>query len=76
MSEDRTFSVIDDECVACNLCVNVCPVEDCISMEELAAGTTDLRTLRNQIEALSVQLQRYRPSIGAGLAKLADTSAQ
>ena len=39
-------------------------------------GTTDLRTLRNQIEALSVQLQRYRPSIGAGLAKLADTSAQ
>ncbi|MEO9628987.1 MAG: 4Fe-4S dicluster-binding protein, partial [Sulfitobacter sp.] len=44
MSEDRTFTVIEEECVACNLCVNVCPVEDCISMEELAAGTTDLRT--------------------------------
>lgn len=27
MSEDRVFSVIDAECVACNLCVNVCPVE-------------------------------------------------
>jgi len=44
MSEDRTFEVIDAECVACNLCVNVCPVEDCITMEELAAGETDPRT--------------------------------
>jgi dihydropyrimidine dehydrogenase (NAD+) subunit PreA len=33
MSEDRVFEVIDDECVACNLCVNVCPVEGCITME-------------------------------------------
>ena len=46
MSEDRTFSVIDDECVACNLCVNVCPVEGCITMEALAPGTIDPRTGR------------------------------
>ncbi|WP_114967291.1 NAD-dependent dihydropyrimidine dehydrogenase subunit PreA [Alkalilacustris brevis] len=44
MSEDRTFDVIDAECVACNLCVNVCPVEDCITMERLAPGTVDERT--------------------------------
>ncbi|WP_037228390.1 NAD-dependent dihydropyrimidine dehydrogenase subunit PreA [Roseobacter sp. GAI101] len=44
MSEDRTFSVIDAECVACNLCVNVCPVENCITMETMAPGTTDPRT--------------------------------
>ena len=44
MSEDRTFSVIDDECVACNLCVNVCPVEGCITMEAMAPGETDPRT--------------------------------
>ena len=44
MSEDRTFSVIDAECVACNLCVDVCPVEDCITMVSLAPGTTDPRT--------------------------------
>jgi dihydropyrimidine dehydrogenase (NAD+) subunit PreA len=44
MSEDRTFSVIDEECVACNLCVNVCPVVDCITMEAMAPGTTDPRT--------------------------------
>ena len=44
MSEDRVFEVIDEECVACNLCVNVCPVEGCITMEELEAGAMDLRT--------------------------------
>lgn len=44
MSEDRVFSVDDSECVACNLCINVCPVENCITMEPMAAGTTDPRT--------------------------------
>ena len=44
MSEDRVFSVKDEECVACNLCVNVCPVEGCISMERVAPGQTDQRT--------------------------------
>ena len=44
MSEDRVFTVIDEECVACNLCVNVCPVENCITMERLAPGDVDLRT--------------------------------
>ena len=40
----RHFEVIDEECVGCNLCVNVCPVEGCISMEPLAAGAVDQRT--------------------------------
>ncbi len=44
MSADRTFEVIDAECVACNLCVDVCPVENCITMEELAPGVIDTRT--------------------------------
>ncbi len=44
MSEDRVFTVKDDECVACNLCVNVCPVEDCITMERLDVGVVDERT--------------------------------
>jgi dihydropyrimidine dehydrogenase (NAD+) subunit PreA len=34
----RHFEVIDSECVGCNLCVNVCPVEDCITMEQITAG--------------------------------------
>ncbi|MCP4243667.1 MAG: NAD-dependent dihydropyrimidine dehydrogenase subunit PreA [bacterium] len=44
MSEDRVFTVKDGECVACNLCVNVCPVEDCITMEQMAPGAVDPRT--------------------------------
>lgn len=44
MSADRVFEVIDAECVACNLCVNVCPVENCITMVELDAGEVDART--------------------------------
>jgi dihydropyrimidine dehydrogenase (NAD+) subunit PreA len=39
----RHFQVIDDECVGCNLCVSVCPVEDCIDMVQMVAGT-DPRT--------------------------------
>ncbi len=44
MSDDRTFEVIDEECVACNLCINVCPVEGCITMEQLPPGAIDQRT--------------------------------
>jgi dihydropyrimidine dehydrogenase (NAD+) subunit PreA len=40
----RHFEVMDDECVGCNLCVNVCPVADCITMEPLAPGMLDERT--------------------------------
>jgi dihydropyrimidine dehydrogenase (NAD+) subunit PreA len=40
----RTFEVIDAECVACNLCVDVCPVEHCITMERLPEGAVDPRT--------------------------------
>jgi dihydropyrimidine dehydrogenase (NAD+) subunit PreA len=40
----RRFEVMEEECVGCNLCVNVCPVENCITMEELPAGSLDKRT--------------------------------
>ncbi|TMJ37031.1 MAG: NAD-dependent dihydropyrimidine dehydrogenase subunit PreA [Alphaproteobacteria bacterium] len=39
----RHFEVIDEECVACNLCIEVCPVESCITMVRLTEGT-DPRT--------------------------------
>jgi dihydropyrimidine dehydrogenase (NAD+) subunit PreA len=42
----RHFEVMDNECVGCNLCVNVCPVEDCIEMVALAPGMIDERTGR------------------------------
>ncbi|MDQ2088847.1 NAD-dependent dihydropyrimidine dehydrogenase subunit PreA [Marimonas arenosa] len=46
MKPGRVFEVNDSECVACNLCINVCPVEDCITMERMAAGSVDPRTGR------------------------------
>ncbi len=40
----RHFEVMDDECVGCNLCVNVCPVDNCITMVPMQAGAIDPRT--------------------------------
>ncbi|MFV2032490.1 MAG: NAD-dependent dihydropyrimidine dehydrogenase subunit PreA [Gammaproteobacteria bacterium] len=40
----RHFEVIDEECVGCNLCVSVCPVEDCITLRQLSPGEVDART--------------------------------
>ncbi|PHS14384.1 MAG: NAD-dependent dihydropyrimidine dehydrogenase subunit PreA [Kangiella sp.] len=34
----RTFTVIDDECVGCNLCAHICPVPDCIEMRPVDNG--------------------------------------
>lgn len=31
---ERHFEVIDDECVGCNLCVSICPVDSCITMKQ------------------------------------------
>jgi dihydropyrimidine dehydrogenase (NAD+) subunit PreA len=35
---ERKFVVKDEECVGCNLCVSVCPIEDCITMKHLSEG--------------------------------------
>ncbi|MFT3689974.1 NAD-dependent dihydropyrimidine dehydrogenase subunit PreA [Paenirhodobacter sp.] len=45
VGEGRVYSVKDEECVACNLCVDVCPV-DCIDMKTLPLGAVDPRTGR------------------------------
>jgi dihydropyrimidine dehydrogenase (NAD+) subunit PreA len=42
----RHFEVMNEECVGCNLCVIVCPIEECIAMEPLEAGSIDARTGR------------------------------
>jgi dihydropyrimidine dehydrogenase (NAD+) subunit PreA len=39
----RHFEVIDAQCVGCNLCTIVCPVEDCITLVPLTEGV-DPRT--------------------------------
>ena len=40
----RHFEVKEEECVGCNLCVNVCPVPECITLRDLAPGEVDRRT--------------------------------
>jgi dihydropyrimidine dehydrogenase (NAD+) subunit PreA len=35
---ERRYSVIDQECIGCNLCLHVCPVPDCISMVQVDTG--------------------------------------
>ncbi len=39
----RKFEVKDEDCVGCNLCVSICPVEGCITLERLTDGV-DPRT--------------------------------
>ncbi len=34
----RLYEVIDEECVGCNLCMHVCPVDDCITMVPVETG--------------------------------------
>ncbi len=34
----REFTVVDADCVGCNLCAHVCPVPDCITMEPVDNG--------------------------------------
>ncbi len=41
---ERHFEVIEEECVGCNLCVTVCPVDNCITMDQLRVGAVDKRT--------------------------------
>jgi dihydropyrimidine dehydrogenase (NAD+) subunit PreA len=41
----RKFVVKDEECVGCNLCAEVCPVHDCITMVPMTKGV-DPRTHR------------------------------
>jgi dihydropyrimidine dehydrogenase (NAD+) subunit PreA len=40
----RHFEVIEEECVGCNLCPSVCPVQDCITLVPVPVGTIDPRT--------------------------------
>ena len=65
MSPDRVFKVMDDECVACNLCVNVCPVENCITMVEVPVGGMDDRTGRKVGDYANWTTHPNNPSVAA-----------
>jgi dihydropyrimidine dehydrogenase (NAD+) subunit PreA len=44
---ERRYEVIDKECVGCNLCMYVCPVEGCITMVEVDNGKPYLNWLQD-----------------------------
>ena len=43
----RTYSVIDAECVGCNLCEITCPVESCITMVPQQSGKPYMNWLQD-----------------------------
>jgi dihydropyrimidine dehydrogenase (NAD+) subunit PreA len=43
----RRYEVIEAECVGCNLCMHVCPVEGCIAMEQVDTGKPALDWTRH-----------------------------
>lgn len=65
MGPDRTFTVKDEECVACNLCVNVCPVENCITMVPMEKGALDPRTGRKVGDYANWTTHPNNPSVKA-----------
>jgi dihydropyrimidine dehydrogenase (NAD+) subunit PreA len=59
----RHFEVMDDECVACNLCVEVCPVPACITMAEQTTGVTrgrGSRSTRTMPTGRPIRIIRWR----------------
>ena len=65
MSPERVFTVKDEECVACNLCVNVCPVDNCITMVPMAKGAVDPRTGRKVGDYANWTTHPNNPSVAA-----------
>ena len=56
---ERQFVVNEAECVGCNLCVLVCPVEDCITLDHQVEASIRARasttTVRPQLDGASEQ---------------------
>ena len=46
LGDARRFEVNEAECVGCNLCASICPVEGAITMRRVAPGDIDQRTGR------------------------------
>jgi len=60
--------VREDDCVGCRLCFNVCPVDDCITMESVPSGresiTWDQLTKAKPELAEWDAMERYRKEVG------------
>lgn len=63
---ERKFEIIDKECVGCNLCVSVCPVENCITMVAMEPGDVDARTGKKVSDQYANWTQHPNNPMGVG----------
>jgi dihydropyrimidine dehydrogenase (NAD+) subunit PreA len=66
---ERMYPVVrEEDCVGCDLCSQVCPVDDCITMEEVETGrphTTWNKLVAEKPEVLEWgKMEEYRKSVG------------
>ncbi|USG63213.1 NAD-dependent dihydropyrimidine dehydrogenase subunit PreA [Sneathiella marina] len=50
---ERHYEVVDKECVGCNLCMLACPVDNCITMEEVDSGKPYMNWNQNPLNPLA-----------------------
>ena len=68
--ETRPQPVVrDEDCVGCRLCYNVCPVDDCITMVEVASGResvtwSELSEKKTEITEDWDAMKEYRKKAG------------
>ena len=54
-----------EKCTGCGECVNVCPVENCITMVTLDKGAVDLRTGKKVEDYANWTTHPNNPSVAA-----------
>jgi dihydropyrimidine dehydrogenase (NAD+) subunit PreA len=57
----NVYTINDQTCVGCNLCSLVCPVEDCITMNEVETGRRQLSWNDYQTQLAAGKMDKIRP---------------
>jgi dihydropyrimidine dehydrogenase (NAD+) subunit PreA len=55
------FTIKEDMCVGCNMCSLVCPVEDCITMNEVETGKPPMTWQEYQAKLATGELAKIQP---------------
>jgi dihydropyrimidine dehydrogenase (NAD+) subunit PreA len=63
------FTIKADTCVGCNMCALACPVEGCITMEQVPTGKPPMTWMDYQKKLAAGEIEKIQPKrTGAGLA--------
>jgi dihydropyrimidine dehydrogenase (NAD+) subunit PreA len=55
------FTVLEDACVGCNMCSLVCPVEGCVTMQEVDTGKPPMSWNEYQARLAAGEVEKIRP---------------